>query len=50
MLQRYAGRRKDYGDTHPTIAALVSDRATKRATRHKPSIELALVLVRTTAC
>jgi hypothetical protein len=47
-LQRYTGRREDYGDTHRGIAGLVSDRAAKRATRHKPSTEL--VFVRTTAC
>ncbi|WP_342354611.1 transposase family protein [Streptomyces griseofuscus] len=46
-LQRYTGQREDYGDTHRAIAGLVSDRAAKRATRHKPSTEL--VLVRTTA-
>ncbi|MEV0415461.1 hypothetical protein AB0I68_32965 [Streptomyces sp. NPDC050448] len=33
---------------HLAIAALVSDRAAKRPTRHKPSTEL--VHVRTTAC
>ncbi|MEU8936144.1 transposase family protein [Streptomyces sp. NPDC048409] len=33
--------------THLAIAALVSDRAARRATRHKPSIEL--VLIRSTA-
>ncbi|MFI7236891.1 transposase family protein [Streptomyces cyaneofuscatus] len=47
-LQRYTGRRETYGETHRAIAALVSDRAAKRPTRHKPSTEL--VLVRTTTC
>ncbi|UQA98182.1 hypothetical protein [Streptomyces halobius] len=47
-LQRCTGRREDYGTTYRAIAGLASDRATKRATRHKPSTEL--VPVRTTAC
>lgn len=47
-LQRYTGRREEYAETHRAIASLVSDRAAKRATRHKPTAEL--VLVRTTAC
>ncbi|MGY3205422.1 transposase family protein [Streptomyces sp. TE5632] len=47
-LQRYTDRRETYGETHLAIAALVSDRAAKRPTRHKPSTEL--VHVRTTAC
>ncbi|MFC9950704.1 transposase family protein [Streptomyces prasinus] len=47
-LQRYTGRREAYGETHLAIAALVSARAAKRPTRHKPSTEL--VHVRTTAC
>ncbi|MFC9008219.1 transposase family protein [Streptomyces microflavus] len=47
-LQRYTGRREEYGETHRAIAGLVSDRAAKRATLHKPSTEL--VLVRTMAC
>ncbi|MBX9362101.1 transposase family protein [Streptomyces sp. WAC04114] len=47
-LQRYTGRREEYEQTHRAIAGLVSDRAAKRATRHKPSTEL--VLARTTAC
>ncbi|MFK0108442.1 transposase family protein [Streptomyces sp. NPDC091217] len=47
-LQRYTGRRETYGETHRTVAALVSDRAARRPTRRKPSTEL--VLVRPTAC
>lgn len=47
-LQRYTGRREDYGEVHRAIAGLVSDRATQRTTRHKPSTEL--VHVRATAC
>lgn len=47
-LQRYTGRREEYGETHLAIAGLVSDRAAERATRHRPGAEL--VLVRTTAC
>ncbi|MEU9800352.1 transposase family protein [Streptomyces sp. NPDC051000] len=47
-LQRYTGRREGYGETHRAIAGLVSDRAAKRATLHKPSTELALV--RAMAC
>ncbi|MEU6512359.1 transposase family protein [Streptomyces sp. NPDC046942] len=47
-LQRFLGRREHYPATHRAIAALVSDRAARRATRHKPSTEL--VLVSTTAC
>ncbi|MGW0855095.1 transposase family protein [Streptomyces sp. NPDC002690] len=47
-LQRYIGHRETYGETHLAIAALVSDRAAKRPTRHKPSTEL--VHVRTAAC
>ncbi|MFF1832609.1 hypothetical protein ACFVXE_00100 [Streptomyces sp. NPDC058231] len=39
-LQRYTGRRETYGETHLAIAALVSDGAAKRPTRHKTSIEL----------
>lgn len=47
-LQRYTGRRETYGETHLAIAALVSDRAAKRPTGHKPSTDL--VHVGTTAC
>ncbi|WP_225102338.1 transposase [Streptomyces sp. CoH27] len=47
-LQRFLGRREHYPATHRAIAALVSDRAARWATRHKPSTEL--VLVSTTAC
>ncbi|MEU5547827.1 transposase [Streptomyces sioyaensis] len=47
-LQRYTGRRETYGETHRAIAGLVSDRAARRPTRHKPSTEL--VRVRSTAC
>lgn len=46
--QRYTGRREEYAETHRAIASLVSDRAAKRATQHKPTAEL--VLVHTTAC
>jgi hypothetical protein len=42
-LQRFLGRREHYPATHRAIAALVSDRAARRATRHKPSTELVLV-------
>ncbi len=47
-LQRYTGRRKTYPETHLAIAALVSDRSARRATRRKPSTEL--VLARPAAC
>ncbi|MET7520003.1 transposase family protein [Streptomyces sp. NPDC005480] len=47
-LQRYTGRREDYGETHRAVAGLVSDRAAQRATLHKPSTEL--VLARATTC
>jgi len=39
-LQRWAGRRQDYAETHCAIAGLLSDRAAKRAARHRPSTEL----------
>jgi DDE superfamily endonuclease len=38
-LQRWTGRRQDYAETHCAIAGLVSDRAAKRAARHRPSTE-----------
>lgn len=47
-LQRFTGCRETYGETHQAIASLVSDRAARRPTRHKPSTEL--VPVRATAC
>jgi hypothetical protein len=47
-LQRYTGRRETYPETHLAIAALVSDRASRRATRRKPSTEM--VLARPAAC
>ncbi|MER5940403.1 hypothetical protein ABT121_24120 [Streptomyces sp. NPDC001928] len=47
-LQRYTGRRETYGETHRAVAGLVSDRAARRATRHKPST--GLVPVRLAAC
>lgn len=47
-LQRYTGRRETCGETHGAIAALVSDRAAQRPTRHKPSTDLVPVSV--TAC
>jgi hypothetical protein len=47
-LQRYTGRAEEYDETHRAIAALVSNRAAKRATLHKPSTEP--VLVRAMAC
>jgi DDE superfamily endonuclease len=34
-LQRWTGRRQDYAETHCAIAGLVSDRAAKRAARHR---------------
>jgi hypothetical protein len=37
---RQAKRRQDYAETHCAIAGLVSDRAAKRAARHRPSTEL----------
>ena len=39
-LQRWTGRRQDYAETHCAIAGLVSDRAARRAARHRPSTEL----------
>jgi hypothetical protein len=39
-LQRWTGRRQDYAETHCAIAGLISDRADKRAARHRPSTEL----------
>ncbi len=47
-LQRFTGRREAYAETHLAIAALVSDRSARRATRRKPSTEL--VLARQAAC
>ncbi|MGP8303682.1 transposase family protein [Streptomyces inhibens] len=47
-LQRYTGRRETYGETHRAVVGLVSDRAARRPTRHKPSTEL--VPVRPAAC
>jgi hypothetical protein len=41
-LQRYTGRRENYAETHLAIAALVSDRSARRATRRKPSTRLVL--------
>ena len=38
--RRNPGRRQDYAETHCAIAGLVSDRAAKRAARHRPSTEL----------
>ncbi|WP_329280215.1 hypothetical protein [Streptomyces sp. NBC_01451] len=46
-LQRYTGRREDYGEVHRAIVGMVSDRAAQRTTHHKPSTEL--VHVRVTA-
>jgi hypothetical protein len=43
LLLRCTGRREG---THLAIAALVSDRAVERPTRHKPSIELAHVRIK----
>lgn len=45
-LQRFTGRREAYGETHRAVAALVSDRAARRATKTQTSKEL--VLARTT--
>jgi hypothetical protein len=39
-LQRWTGRRQDYAETHCAIAGLISDRAAKRAARHRPTTEL----------
>ncbi|MFB7916059.1 transposase family protein [Streptomyces sp. NPDC056061] len=39
-LQRYTGRREDYGATHRAIAGLVSDRAAKRTTQRKTNTAL----------
>ncbi|MFG2848894.1 transposase family protein [Kitasatospora sp. NPDC048296] len=47
-LQRYTGRRENYGETHRAIASLVSDRAALRTSRHRPSTEL--VHIRAAAC
>ncbi|MFJ1706629.1 transposase [Kitasatospora sp. NPDC088346] len=47
-LQRYTGRREHYAEAHRAIASLLSDRSARRATRPKPSTELALA--RQTAC
>ncbi|MFE2993005.1 transposase family protein [Streptomyces sp. NPDC059262] len=47
-LQRFTGRRETYAETHLAIAALVSDRSPRRATRRKSSTEL--VLARQAAC
>ncbi|MFF3916290.1 transposase family protein [Streptomyces sp. NPDC001852] len=47
-LQRFTGRRETYAETHLAIAALVSDRSARRATRRKSSTEL--VLARQAAC
>ncbi|MGW1165825.1 transposase family protein [Streptomyces sp. NPDC002550] len=38
-LQRYTGRREDYGEIHLAVAGLVSDRAARRITRHQQSTE-----------
>ncbi|MGW8358060.1 transposase family protein [Streptomyces wedmorensis] len=46
-LQRYTGRRENYGEVHRAVASLVSDRAAQRTTHHQPSTEL--VHVRATA-
>ncbi|MFI7355459.1 hypothetical protein ACIBTP_16080 [Streptomyces avidinii] len=42
------GRRETYPETHLAIAALVSDRSARQATRRKLSTEL--VLARQVAC
>jgi hypothetical protein len=47
-LQRFLGRREYYAATHRAVAGLVSDRASQRATRRKPSTEL--VPVSSMAC
>ncbi|MFC8661920.1 hypothetical protein [Streptomyces sp. NPDC057199] len=39
-LQRFIARRESYAATHQAVAGLVSDRASQRATRRKPSTEL----------
>ncbi|MER7197833.1 transposase family protein [Streptomyces sp. CB01635] len=38
-LQRFLGRREYYAATHRAVVGLVSDRASQRATRRKPSTE-----------
>lgn len=40
-MQRYTSRREDFAETQAAIAALVSDRSARRATRRKTSTELA---------
>jgi hypothetical protein len=47
-LQRYTGRRATCAETHLAIAALVSDRAARRTTRHRHSTDI--VLARQTSC
>ena len=47
-MERYTGRREDFAQTQTAIAALVSDRSARRATRRETSTEL--VLARPTAC
>ncbi|MEK2479713.1 transposase family protein [Streptomyces noursei] len=42
-MRRFTGRRDTYDQTHRAIAALISDRAAKRPTRHDHSTELVLV-------
>jgi hypothetical protein len=46
--QRYTGRRATYAETHLSIAALVSDRAARRTTRHRHRTDI--VLARQTSC
>jgi hypothetical protein len=41
-MQRYTGRREDFAETQAAIAALVSDRSARRATRRETSTELVL--------
>ncbi|MFD6326296.1 hypothetical protein ACFWOL_26305 [Streptomyces sp. NPDC058442] len=41
-LRHCTGRRGDYAETHRAIASLAPDRSARRATRRRPSTELAL--------
>ncbi|GAB2814952.1 hypothetical protein GCM10027073_53520 [Streptomyces chlorus] len=47
-MRRFTGRREAFPETQRAIAALISDRAAKRPTRHEHSTEL--VLARDAAC
>jgi DDE superfamily endonuclease len=47
-MQRYTGRREDFAETQAAIAAIVSDRSARRATRRETGTEL--VPARAAAC